>query len=140
MNSVEWCDKQGSRDRQAWAVVVAADGALTPFRGASLPGLLAVSGQQYRKDGKWSNTTFRLALADGVRFVHGRGGWETGLMDEGVRAAVTAEKPIDSWADIAHALGATQVSVEAWIRARSPRSAAALDERAAALATLGVPA
>lgn len=133
---IEWCNIQGARDRAAWAVVVSPSGDLTEFRGQSLPGLVAVIGEAYRKNGKWSATTYRLAVAQGVRFVSGLDGWESGLLSDGIGAAT--KRPADSWTDLEVALGATTETIQQWVRRCAPRTARALDERAVALEGLGV--
>jgi len=134
MNAATFCDKQGSRDRAAFAVLIAADGAVTAFVGTSVPRLVAVTGQKYVKDGKWSNTTYALVLADGVRMIQGKAGFDSGLMSDGVAAATG--RPCESWGDLAAAMGADLSAVDAWLRLAGPRSARTLDERAAALAAL----
>jgi hypothetical protein len=40
------------------------------FTGESLPGYCAVVTAEYRQSGKWSNTTYQLRLAPGVRPLH----------------------------------------------------------------------
>jgi len=134
MNTATYCDKQGPRDRAAFAVLIAADGAVTAFAGASIPKVVAVTGQKYTKDGKWSNTTYALVLADGVRMIQGKAGFASGLLSDGVAAATGL--PCESWGDLAAAMGADLAAVDAWLRLAAPRSARTLDERAAALAAL----
>lgn len=129
-----YCDKMGSRGRVSFAVLIASDGAVTAFLGASIPGLVAVTGKEYKKDGKWSNTTYRFALVEGVRVITGHAGFESGLLPDGVARATN--QACDSWAGLAAAMGADPASVETWLRAIAPRSAGVLDERAAALAAL----
>jgi len=130
---ITYSNRQGKRDRVAFLVFVK-EGVLTPFSGVSIPGFCAVVGDHFTKDGKWSHTTYQIALAAGVTAIQGHSGWGTGLMSEGVAAATS--RPANSWAELAAALGATLDSVQVWIRTAAPRSASTLDERDAALAAL----
>lgn len=126
----------GSRNRQVWALVVTAAGEVLPFKGADLPGVLVVTGTDYRKDGKWSSTTYRFQLSSGTRFISGKNGWETGRFIEGLRKAVSFGRPIDRWVDVAEALGVTVASAMAFLRSWRPKAAAYLDDVEERLATL----
>ncbi len=127
-------DGQGHRDRAAFAVLISADGAVTAFTGTSIPKLVAVTGREYVKNGKWSNTTYSLTLAEGVRLIKGTAGFASGLLSDGV--ASSTGLACENWADLAAAMGADLASVDAWLRSADARSARTLDERAAALAAL----
>ena len=131
--TITYSDKQGNRDRVAFLIFIK-DEVLIPFDGVSIPKVCAIVAETFSKNGKWSNTTYRLALAAGVTSIQGHAGWNTGLMTEGV-AAVT-NLPADSWSQLADALGVTMESAQAWIRKSAPRSASTLDERDAALKAL----
>lgn len=49
------------------------------FDGVSIEGVCAIIGTpQYEKNGKWSNTTYRIQLAAGVKSSHITQGWESG--------------------------------------------------------------
>lgn len=130
---IAYCDKPGSRDRIAFLVFVK-DGIVIPFEGQSIPKVCAILSERFRKDGKWSNTSYSLALADGVVAINGHSGWATGLMSDGV--ATATKLPANSWAELAVALGATRESTEEWLRKRAPRTSGVLDERDAALKAL----
>ena len=86
------------------------NGEFRKFSGEPIPGICAIEAQKYEKGGKWSNTTYHLLLAPGVRAVymvsplHGMWGddlrsWgETlqelqGLPIEAVKRLVRAEYP-----------------------------------------------
>lgn len=112
---MEWSDRQGSRDRQAWLLLVSPDGVVRVFAGESIPGIVAVVGSDYEKAGKWSHTTFRLELAPGVRAVPGRDGWETGTLREALGA--------DRWVDAANVLSVSVAQVQAFVRAWRPKAA-----------------
>jgi len=131
---ITYCNKQGSRDRKAFAVVISPTGDVAEFSGVSIPKVLAVTAEKFVKEGKWSNTTYTLTLADGVRLIQGRAGFESGLLSDGVASATS--KPCNTWEELALAMGAPLPSVEKWLRQAAPRSALTLDERAAALAAL----
>jgi hypothetical protein len=99
---VEWSDRQGSRDRQAGLLVVAG-GDCYWFAGGSDQNV-AVLSSYWRKDGKWSHTTYRIAVTDGVRVYPARQGWESGKWREGL-AKATGLSPLASWEEIASRIG-----------------------------------
>lgn len=125
-----WSDQQGNRDRKAWALLVGPGDAVTTFSGESIPGVVAVAGHDYNKNGKWSSTTFRLTLADGVRLIAGHNGWETGRFIEGLAAASgrLGSGRVDRWIDVANALGISVPSAMAFLRAWRPKAAEELDQ------------
>lgn len=124
--TLEWSDELGPRSRAAWLLLVKGD-EVTAFAGRDLPGLVAVRGSDFRRNGKWSHTTYRLLLAPGVRAISGRNGFETGTFAEGLRSAVRAPAPIDTWAEMAAALGVSVPGAMAFLRAWRPKAAEALD-------------
>jgi len=103
MKTINWNDGLGPRSRAAWLLLIRGD-EITPFKGVNVPQVVVVRGTDYQKAGKWSNTIFRLILADGVREVAGRDGWETGRFAEGLGKAVGRPTP-DTWQEVADALG-----------------------------------
>lgn len=131
--TMTWCDKQGHRDRKSWLLLVKED-EVKAFQGSSIPGIVAVLGEDYEKRGKWSNTTYRLALASGVTAVAGRDGWERGTFVEGLSS--TVGKPVDRWTDLAQALGVTIDSAKRFLAAWRPLAAEALDKVETDLASL----
>lgn len=143
MANLEWSDEMGSRGRAAWLVLVKG-GTITAFAGASIPGLVAVLGSQYRKNGKWSHTSYRLALAPGVTAIRGQDGWEEGTFCEGLAQAARDidgyRPPVDSWSEVAKVLGVSVCEAERFLRNWNRRGARfsveKLDESAAALKAL----
>lgn len=123
-----WSDKQGARDRAAWLLLVDSNGTVHRFLGDSIPEIVTIIGSDYKKDGKWSHTTYRLELGPKVRPIAGRNGWETGRFVEGLESAVSFNKPIDRWIDVANALGTTINNAQQFLREWRPKAAAALDE------------
>jgi len=73
---ITWNDQIGKRGRRPWLLLIK-DDVIHSFEGDSIPGIVAVVGYDYQPNGKWSNTTFRLALAPGVRAISGLNGWNT---------------------------------------------------------------
>jgi hypothetical protein len=124
-NELHYEEGIGSRDRRSWLLFVTA-GEVTPFAGETIPGVAAVVGTQFRKNGKWSSTTYRIVLAPGVCALSGRMGWETGTFREGLGAL--AKAPTDTWAEVAAALGVGVPEAQAFLRAFRPTEAAHLDE------------
>lgn len=129
-----WSDRQGSRDRHAWLLLVKGE-KIVSFIGEAIPGVAVIRGSDYRKDGKWSHTTYRLELGEGVRAFAGLNGWETGRFVEGL-CSVVGGPVIDRWSDVANALGVSVPSAMEFLRAWRPKAAEALDEVDAQLASL----
>ena len=91
--------------------------AVVKFEGSTISGFCAIAGEDYTKNGKWSNTTYRLVLAPGVRPLyflaplHGTWGQDLG-----------------SWGEVAEKLALPIDVAQGIIRAEYKRTAARLDE------------
>ena len=125
----EWSDQSGSRGRKAH-LILRHQGRIVPFLGKNIPGVVAIIGQDYRKNGKWSHNIFRLRLGAGVSVAfQGNSGWETGTLMESLGA--------DSWQAVATALGVADMpefhGAFAEYRAEDARI---LNERASAIEAL----
>ena len=131
---VIYTNKLAPRRRGAWAIVIGPGDELELFTGESIPGKVAVVGRDYTKNGVWSHSTYRLQVAEGVRFLHGHFGFGTGTFLEGVRAAT--RKPTDRWHEVANALGVSLPVAQDFIRAWLPKEARRLDQVEADLASL----
>jgi len=118
----------------AWLLLIGNE--VFPFEGKPIAGLVAVLGTSYQKAGKWSSTTYRLALAPGVKYIQGVTGWETGTFAEGL-AEATHVSHVDTWEELAGALGVPIPSAQRFLRAWRPQAAEALDELAERLRGLG---
>ncbi len=127
MKEFEWNNKQGSRDRAAWLLLVKSD-QIYLFQGATIPGVVAVKGSDHEKAGKWSNTTYRLVLASGVRAYPGLDGWETGTFREAVGA--------DTWIEAANALSVSVPVLQVFLREWRPKAAEHFDTVDASLIEL----
>lgn len=126
-STITWSDKMGSRSRRAWLLLIKGE-EIKDFKGGTIPGIVVVRGTDYSKNGKWSHTTFRLELAQGVRAISGLDGWETGRFVEGLRSAVSFGQAIDTWADVANAMGVSVPSAMAFLKEWRPKAAEALDQ------------
>lgn len=135
MEAKTWSDSIGSRGRKAWMLLIKGE-QITSFKGENIPGVVVIRGTDYTKNGKWSHTTFRLELADGVRAISGMDGWETGRFVEGLRSSVGFKTPIDTWADVANALGVSVPSAMEFLKGWRPKAAQALDDVDAQLTAL----
>ncbi len=131
---IEYSNEKGSRGRAPFLLFMRGDEVI-PFNGNNLVGVVVVVGTDYTKNGKWSYTTYRLQLADGIRHIVGRDGWETGRFVEGLGSAVGCKTP-DTWTDTAKALGVSVPSAMEFLRAWRPKAAAKLDEVEQSLAVL----
>ncbi len=133
-NQIVWSDGIGSRGRNPFLLFVRGDEIIV-FRGQNIPGVVVVRGTDYTKNGKWSHTTYRLELANDIRAIAGRDGWETGRFVEGLGSAVGVKTP-DTWADTAKALGVSVPSAMEFLRSWRPKAAEKLDEVEQSLADL----
>jgi hypothetical protein len=127
MREVIYSDSIGSRGRRPWLLLVRGD-EVRAFDGADIPGWCAVAHSQYTRNGKWSGTTFTLAIADGVTALPGRNGWEEGTFREGLGA--------QSWLDCANKLGVSVPAAQAFLRAWRPKAADWYDSAAERLAAI----
>ena len=134
MKKVVYSDQLASRRRCPWALVIGPGDELELFTGESIPGKVAVVGCDYTQQGVWSHHTYRLAVAEGVRFLHGHFGFETGTFLEGLRAATG--KPTDRWHEVANALGVSLPVAQEFLRGWLPVAAQKLDQVEADLASL----
>ncbi len=125
-STLTWSDEMGSRSRRAWLLLLKGE-QIVAFTGQNIQGTVVVRGTDYKKNGKWSHNTYRLELAQGVRAISGKDGWETGKFVEGLRSAVSGSGPIDRWPDLANALGVSVPAAMQFVRSWRPKAAEALD-------------
>ncbi|OQC75349.1 MAG: hypothetical protein BWX44_00080 [Spirochaetes bacterium ADurb.Bin001] len=133
MKKVIYSDELAPRRRGAWAIIIGPGDELELFAGESIPGKVAVVGCDYTKNGVWSHSTYRLQVAEGVRFLHGHFGFETGTFTEGLRAATG--QPTDRWYEVANVLGVSLPVAQNFLRTWL-KEAHRLDQVEADLASL----
>ena len=94
-----------------------------PFAGASIPGVVRVLKDHYKKNGKWSYTTWNLRIAEGVTgwVVAGGEVREAGKPSYGEGAGRRASYLAATWAEIPEEMRPV-------VRACCPKSTARLDE------------
>lgn len=131
---VIYSNKLAPRRRRPWAIVIGPGDELELFAGESIPGKVAVVGRDYKKNGVWSHSTYRLEMAPKIRFLSGHFGFETGTFTEGLRDATG--KPTDRWHEVANALGVSLPVVQEFLRGWLPVAAQKLDQVEADLASL----
>lgn len=134
LSNITYSDGIGSRGRRPFLLFVRGE-EIVNFRGENIPGIVVVRGTDFTKNGKWSHTTYRLELAECIRHIAGRDGWETGRFVEGLRSAVGGSA-IDTWADVANALGVSVPAAMTFLRSWRPKAAEALDKVDEALSEL----
>jgi hypothetical protein len=130
---VTWSDVLGHRSRKAFSFVIK-DGKISEFQGSSIPGVIAVVGKDFRKNGKWSHSTYQLVLAAGVCFVAGHMGWETGYLEEGLSSATSTK--VRRWMDVANVLNIDLVECFRFFRDYAPNMSVRLDKVEADLLSL----
>jgi hypothetical protein len=135
MKTETWTKKLGHRDRLPWALIIQ-DGQVHPFTGQDIPGLCSVTWQSYIKNGKWSSTTYRMAIPDSARLITGHEGWGTGTFLEGLQSELHPCPPIERWVDLANALGVGIPEAQRFLRGYRPEEAARIDEVEAAIASM----
>lgn len=135
MKPMSWSDQMGSRSRTSWLLLIK-DGKVQVFSGSSLPGWAVVRSSKFVRQGKWSHTTYELALADDVRAIAGRQGWETNTFAEGIASVTRAAKTPTTWPEMAACFGVEREAAEAFLRAWKPKAAELLDNVEAELAAL----
>lgn len=133
MDSYQWSNEPGPRSRGAW-LILRKDGELREFKGETIQSWVVVVSSRYTKNGKWSHTTYQLALGAGVVAIPGRNGWETGRWTEGVQSATG--KPADTWQELAVALGVSEDSARAFVSENYPKTGERLTQTDAELAAL----
>lgn len=126
MESITWANQPGPRSRKAFLLFVRGDEVI-PFSGKFISGVVVVRGTDYSRNGKWSYTTFRLDVANGIRCIAGRDGWETARFTEGLASALRCKTP-DTWSDVAAALGISVPSTMEFLRTWRPEEAGHLDQ------------
>lgn len=133
MIELEWSNQIGSRGRKPWLLLIKGE-TIYVFTGENIPGVVAIVGNSYCKNGRWSENTFRLSIAEGVRTISGRAGWETGTFLEGL-AAVT-HQPTNRWVDVSNALGVSMSKTREWLLDNYPKAASKLDAIEDAIAAI----
>jgi hypothetical protein len=77
MEVVSYNDGQGHRDCQISAFIYCRNN-IYKFEGKSIPGIALVESENYTKNGKWSNTTYSIRIADGYKFTSKMDNWDSG--------------------------------------------------------------
>lgn len=134
-DSITWSDGIGHRGRRSWLLLIKGE-KIVSFTGGSVKDFAVVRGSDFHKNGKWSHTKYRIELAAGVRAISGLDGWETGRFAEGLRSAVSGSGNIDTWGQLANALGVSVPSAMSFLREWRPAAATAFDEVDAKLTEL----
>lgn len=120
---MKWNDKQGHRDRRAWCLLIGPGNTIRVFTGESIPGVVAVTGEDYCKQGKWSSSTYEMTLAPGVSTITGHDGWETGTFVEGLGLNLAARR----WVNVANRLGVSVPVAMDFLKTWRPKAAEVLD-------------
>ncbi len=127
MQEVTWSNKIKSRGRSPWLLFIKGDEVIR-FKGKDIPGIAVIKGTDYSQCGKWSGTTYRLAVIPDVRVIKGFEGWETARFTEGLGEVTSIGRPIDTWVDVAEALGVSVPAAMEFLREWKPKAAERLDQ------------
>ena len=126
-NEIKWQNGNTCGGGRNCLLVRMADGSVIEFTGRTIPGAVVVLTEDYEKNGKWSNTTFRLAVADTVKAIPVHSPWTK----EAASYAEAADK-------LSRLFGAevSAASAESLIRSGWEKAAQRIDATAAAMAAL----
>jgi len=79
MKKISYNDGQGSRDRKVMLVLfIPSINKLVKFNSEDIDGLCIITNEDYTKNGKWSNSTYELAIPNEVLHCEIRQDWENG--------------------------------------------------------------
>ena len=137
MRNITWNDKPLRRQRESWLLLVH-DDSVYPFEGKDITGICAVVSKEFHKDGRWSNTTYQLAIDDEARIISGHDDLNTGKFVDGLKKAVGYESYIYTWGHLADALDVTVSSAMMFLRKWRPTAAENLDSIETAMDGIGV--
>lgn len=126
-NEIKWQNGNTCGGGRNCLLVRMADGSVIEFTGRTIPGVVVVLTEDYEKNGKWSNTTFRLAVADTVKAVPVHSSWTKEAASYTEAAAILSRL---FGADVSAA------AAEALIRSGWEKAAKRIDETAAALTAM----
>ena len=126
-NEMDWKNGNTCGGGRNCLLVRLADRSVVEFAGSTIPGVVVVLTEDYEKNGKWSNTTFRLAVADTVKAVPVHSSWTKEAASYTEAAAILSRL---FGADVSAA------AAEALIRSGWQKAADRIDATAAALAAM----
>lgn len=121
-----WNDglKPGGRTPKLY---LAKGGEVVKFKGVNIPNFCAIAAQKYEAGGKWSNTTYRLELAPGVRAIYFLSPLHGTWGDD-----------IENWGQACETLALPIEKVQRILREEYPRTAKRFDDLEAFVASTGV--
>jgi hypothetical protein len=64
MKTISYNDKMQNGGRKPAILFIAKENTLHVFHGTSIPTICAITSQSYDKNGKWSGTSFQIAVGD----------------------------------------------------------------------------
>ena len=105
-DSLTWNDRLGNRGRSAFLVLVDGEGKLHNFVGRPIEGVCKSRVLESARDGKWSNSTFEIRLAAGVRVA-----WR-GMQDFKTFRVGDGE---GTWAEMSAAWGVKEAELRAFL-------------------------
>lgn len=130
LKTLAYSDGIGNRGRQS-KLIVGRGEAIHEFVGASIPGVVAVTGSDYTKNGKWSHTDYRLQFAPTAWASQQGQSWEEGQWFHGC-ASPTAVVAVLRKAGCQ----ASENAVIAFLDATFPKTMERIRAAAAALASV----
>lgn len=117
---IEYKNNLGPRSREPWAFMVGPGDQVEAFRGESIPGKCVVTSALPCGGGKWAGMQYQLEVAQGVRFLSGRMGFDTNRFTEAISAK--------NWAEVANALGLSVPVAQEFLASAYPAEAEKLNQ------------
>jgi hypothetical protein len=134
MKTVQVNDRLGSRNISHKNIIAVSGRGLILFVGESIAPVARVIREEYKKDGKWSHTTWTVEVTEDAHIFRFSQDWQTGFW---FNATDWAGAIADVRLVMGDVEGITDAMIERFIRSAFPKSSAKLDEDAAAWAAVG---
>lgn len=111
ITKMSYNDGMGSRSCHVGLLIYCKNKAYR-FFGNSIPGIAVIENSSYTKSGKWSNTTFELALAAGWKAVKIQQGWDSGVYIDDVTSVKAMKSCLGLDSEVSNAVVAELVKIQ----------------------------
>lgn len=103
-NELVYAGTGGGSNRMTPRLYFQATGLIYEFKGQNIPGFVRVLSDSYKKNGKWSYTTWRLRAGAGVKVWRVQGGYLSELSHEGKEVEPFCYIGLNSWDQVPAAM------------------------------------